>query len=124
MKDDCSSLLRETVYVRAELQLRRAVRPSDRDGSTLDWEHLDVSRLDRLLDGWMLQEIEHRDSVGLVHWELDGRATITAYVILHSVASGAVQPELGSELDSFDFELVFIHEPTGIGFLRFDPRAP
>jgi len=37
--------------------------------------------------------------------------------------SGAVQPELRSELDSFDFELLFIHEPTGIGFLRFDPRT-
>jgi hypothetical protein len=36
--------------------------------------------------------------------------------------SGAVQPELRSELHSFDFELLFAHVATGIGFVRFEPR--
>ena len=35
--------------------------------------------------------------------------------------SGAVQPELRSELDSFDFELLWVHEPTRTGFIRFKP---
>ena len=36
-------------------------------------------------------------------------------------ASGAVQDELRSELDSFDFELLWVHEPTRTGFIRFKP---
>ena len=36
--------------------------------------------------------------------------------------SGAVQPELEAELDSFDFELLWVHEPTRTGFIRFRPR--
>jgi hypothetical protein len=39
-------------------------------------------------------------------------------------ASGAVQPALRAELDSFDFELLWVHEPTGTGFFRFTPRTP
>jgi hypothetical protein len=35
--------------------------------------------------------------------------------------SGAVQDELKSELDSFDFELLWVHEPTRTGFVRFQP---
>ena len=35
--------------------------------------------------------------------------------------SGAVQDELRSELDSFDFELLWVHEPTRTGFIRFKP---
>ena len=35
--------------------------------------------------------------------------------------SGAVQPELRSELDSFDFELLWVHEPTRTGFIGFRP---
>lgn len=38
-------------------------------------------------------------------------------------ASGAIQPELRAELDLFDFELLFVHEPTSIGFLRFEPST-
>ena len=36
--------------------------------------------------------------------------------------SGAVQDELKSELDSFDFELLWVHEPTHTGFIRFQPN--
>ncbi len=36
--------------------------------------------------------------------------------------SGAVQPELASELDAFDFTLLWVHEPTRTGFIRFVPR--
>ena len=35
--------------------------------------------------------------------------------------SGAVQDEIKSELDSFDFELLWVHEPTRTGFIRFKP---
>ena len=35
--------------------------------------------------------------------------------------SGAVRDELRSELDSFDFELLWVHEPTRTGFIRFEP---
>lgn len=36
--------------------------------------------------------------------------------------SGAVQDELKSELDAFEFELLWVHEPTRTGFIRFSPR--
>jgi hypothetical protein len=35
----------------------------------------------------------------------------------------AVVPELRAELDGFDFELLLVHEPTGIVFVRFEPRT-
>jgi hypothetical protein len=38
--------------------------------------------------------------------------------------SAAVQPALRAELDSFDFELLWVHEPTRTGFIRFTPRTP
>lgn len=37
--------------------------------------------------------------------------------------SGAVQEELKSELDSFDLELLWVHEPTRTGFIRFTPAG-
>ena len=38
--------------------------------------------------------------------------------------SAAVPPALRAELDSFDFELLWVHEPTSTGFIRFTPRMP